>query len=82
MRTSRSFPGFTAHTAAYTVHVAAVLGQTQASELMSPMSSAVSVLPKAAYLQKYWNFASERSEVMPGLLAVSLSFSAWLPAGK
>lgn len=56
--TSRSFPGFTAHTAAYTVRVAAVLGETQTSELMSLMSSAVSILPKAAYLQKYWNIAS------------------------
>lgn len=58
MSTSRGFPGFTAHTAAYTVCVAAVLGGTQASELMSLMSSALSTLPKAAYLQKYWNFAS------------------------
>lgn len=82
MSTSRRFPGFTAHTAMCTVRVAAVLGETQASELMSVMSSAVSTLPKAAYLQNHWNFASHRCEVMPGLLAMALSSSAWLPAGK
>lgn len=38
MSTSRNFPGFTAYTATYSVRAAAVLGETQASELMSLMS--------------------------------------------
>lgn len=78
----RNSPRFTAHVATYTVNVAAVSGEPQAIELMPVMSSAISILPESVYLQKPWNFASYRPEVMPSELAMALSSSAWLPACK
>lgn len=82
MSADRNSPRFTAHIATYTVNVAAVSGEPQATELMPVMSSAVSIQPKSAYLQKHWNFASYRPEVTPSELAMALSSSAWLPARK
>ena len=82
MSADRNSPRFTAHIATNTVNVAAVSGEPQAIELMPVTSSAVSILPESAYLQKHWNFASYRPEVMPSELAMALGSSAWLPACK
>lgn len=78
----RNSPRFSEQITTYTVNVSTVLGESQAIELMSVMSSAVSVLPKSAYLQNHWNFAAYRPEVMLSELAKALSSSAWLPACK
>lgn len=78
----RNSSRFSEQITTYTVNVSAVLGESQAIELMSVMSSAVSILPKSAYWQKHWNFAAYRSAVMLSELAKALSSSAWLPACK
>lgn len=82
MSADRNSPRFTVHKATYTVNVAAVSGEPLAIELMPVMSFAVSILPESAYLQKHWNFASYRPEIMPSELAMALSSSALFRACK
>lgn len=82
MSADTNSPRFTVYVATYTVNVAAISGGPQTIELMPVVRSAVSILLKSTYLQKHWNFASDRPEVIPSELAMALSSSAWLPACK